>query len=489
MILNIKGIDKKYLVIAILLLIFNVTFVTSLPTMAMMSYFQFFFLIFLLLFKGTKSFLSYFVLFSATSFEVAGFVDVDLEYLYSIANLPYLGFSAYFILLIVAIYILIKNNKFRIESKIDRNYKLILFFSVYIIISGCLGALICYIFNDNDLPSEIFFKFFKQDLAVYVGTSLFIIFFVLHLIYYPELIDFLKFRIFTLLVSLIVVTVISVLFRFNGTYGSHDIILMPLTSFYSITILLFAFRKDLYSRKLAFILFLVSLFFQFTFSTALGGKSWVLLSLLLLLVMIIFYKNGNKFTLVVWIILIVSLVIVAVTSILPMLMITSDDNLITSKALEAFSLIDFTSGDYLSNIPDSPKNRIDEFVNIFIEYTNKSTFSIFGKGFGGTTRDHENLFGSFLASYYTDDEYLYNAFNFMHESINNTFLKFGFAGLFLFMMILFRILKSKDMNPFLAIGFVWLVFFYGYTNSLATFGISALLLGFSKYDENDILVE
>ena len=205
--------------------------------------------------------------------------------------------------------------------------------------------------------------------------------------------------------------------------------------------------------------------------------------------MVIFYKNGNKFTLVVWIILIVSLVIVAVTSILPMLMITSDDNLITSKALEAFSLIDFTSGDYLSNIPDSPKNRIDEFVNIFIEYTNKSTFSIFGKGFGGTTRDHENLFGSFLASYYTDDEYLYNAFNFMHESINNTFLKFGFTGLFLFMMILFRILKSKDMNPFLAIGFVWLVFFYGYTNSLATFGISALLLGFSKYDENDILVE
>lgn len=482
--LNLKGIDLKYLAISILLLILNVVFVTNLPFMAFVSYFQFFFLIYLLIFKGTINFLSYFIMFSVTSFEVAAFVKTDSDYLYSISNLPYLGFIGYFILLLLAIYILIQNNQFKFKRNIDKNFKLILFFSFFVFVTGCFGAFISFLINDNNLPTEVFLKFFKQDFAVYVGTSIFIILFTLQLIYNPEFVFFFKSKIFTLLVSIILVTIFSVSFKYIGTYGSHDIILMPLTSFYSITILFFAFKRDMYNLKLVLILFFISAYFQFTLSTALGGKSWLLFALILVLVMVIFYKNGYKFTLILCGAFIVIFIIVASTLILPMLMTSSDDNLIVSKAFEALSLIDFSSGNYLNNIPDSPKNRIDEFINIFIEYYNKPIYSLFGKGFGGTIQDHENLFGSFLASYYSDDEYLYNAFNFMHESVNNIFLKFGILGLYLFILMIYRVVSSKDMNPFLAIGLVWLIFFYGYTNGLATFGISALLLGFSKYDEN-----
>jgi hypothetical protein len=53
-----------------------------------------------------------------------------------------------------------------------------------------------------------------------------------------------------------------------------------------------------------------------------------------------------------------------------------------------------------------------------------------------------------------------------------------------FFSIIVKISKTGFSSPWLAIGFLWVIFFFGYTISLGVFGVSSLVLGF--HDANTI---
>src|SRR5690606_5756124 len=97
---------------------------------------------------------------------------------------------------------------------------------------------------------------------------------------------------------------------------------------------------------------------------------------------------------------------------------SKENDLISRIIEEAISILDITQDNYYKNIDASPNARIDEFLNVIVEYNQKPFFSILGKGFGGSTKDHIKAFGSFQSSYFSDNEYIYGSFVFLHETIN-----------------------------------------------------------------------
>lgn len=147
------------------------------------------------------------------------------------------------------------------------------------------------------------------------------------------------------------------------------------------------------------------------------------------------------------------------------------------KIDEAISILDITRENYYENIDASPKGRIDEFLNLLAEYNERPFYMLFGKGFGGGIEDHLNVFGNYEAAFFSDDEYRYRSFTFLHETVNVIFLKFGIIGIIFFILINYKILKIGLKNPSVVLGWFWFFFFVGYTYSLGVLGIAALTSG------------
>lgn len=474
-------VNKKLLVITILILTTNIFFVKSKDFMALFSIVEFLILSIVLLIKGCKQFLLLLLLFTSISFDVPEFVDPSFDSIYSVSNLPLFGFTGLFALIILTFILFLASRN--VTLKIKNNNLFILFnFSLYVIFVGVVMSLVCSLINDNMIPQNSFVFFFKNDFAKYFSISTLTILYILQINNDSNFYVDLKQYLFTILIALILASPISVLSGYVGSYGDSEIILMPLTFFYSTCIILFLFdKKYIKYKKSLLIVSFVAFYLQFFYSNSLGGKSWLVLIFLLYFLYKRYIKKSFKIPLV---IIITTIIVLMGFSINTLGVNNSSDNLIDKKLNEAMSILAFSQINYYENISNSPKARIDEFINVLNEFEEKPLLSIFGKGFGGSVQDHNRSFGSFQSSYFSDEEYINNSFVFLHESINVIFLKFGLIGIALFFLLIINIFKSDFTNPWLSIGFIWFIFFFGYTFSLGIFGISSIILGF--YEANII---
>lgn len=478
-------INIKLFFISTFLILINILFVESLEVLAIISILEFIFLLFILIFRGVKFFLLSLLVITSSSFDVVDFTNSSSEFLYSITKLPVLGFMGFFILLLFAIILFFKKQIHFISKKINTsaifnnnkinfNLKLILNFSLYVIFSGLIIGFICFLVNDNTIPINSFLKFFQKDFADYFSICLLAILIILQISTDFDFFILLKQYLFTIIISLIFSAILSFSLGFNGRYAlDTHILLMPLTYFFCITVLLFLFDENFNKHKYLLIFStLITIFLQFKISNALSGKSWLALAFVVVLIVLNKVKYINKiFASIIVLILFLGLVNLNFDN------RSTENNLMDRKINEALSLFAFSQSNYYENISESPKGRVDEFLNIIEEYKQKPIFLLFGKGFGGSIKDHKQLFGSFLSAYFSDEEYLNNSFVFLHESVNVVFLKFGLIGLFFMFFIFYKIITTGFSNPWISIGFLWFFFFFGYTFSLGVFGISALILG------------
>jgi hypothetical protein len=467
-------INKKLLVITLLILIFNIYFVDSSDIMGLASMIEFLILFLAILIKGCKQFLLLLLLFTSISFDVPEFVGSSSDSLYSVSNLPFLGFLGLFGLIILAFILFLTSGNMKLKIKNTGLFKL-LKFSMYIIFIGIFMSLVSSLLNDNMIPLDSFIFFFKNDFAKYFTISTIIILYILQINsdnhFYVELKQYLS----TILIAIVLAAPISVLSGYIGFYGDSETILMPLPFFFSTCMILFLFDKKYKKYKaLLLIVSFIAIYLQFFFPNSLGGKSWLVLIFILYFLFARYVKMSFKIP---FVIIITIIIILSGFSINNQGAIDPDANLLDKKLNEAMSILAFSQMNYYENISDSPKARVDEFINVVDEFKEKPLFSIFGKGFGGSVKDHNNYFGSFQASYFSDREYINNSFVFLHESINVIFLKFGMIGIFLFFLLIVKISKNGFSNPWLSIGFIWFIFFFGYTISLGIFGVSSLVLG------------
>ena len=69
-----------------------------------------------------------------------------------------------------------------------------------------------------------------------------------------------------------------------------------------------------------------------------------------------------------------------------------------------------------------------------------------------------------------------------HETLNVIFLYHGLIGLCFYIYSLFFVFKNSKKSPWLLIGGIWFLLFYGYSITLSAFGMTALLLGLYEVD-------
>ena len=65
----------------------------------------------------------------------------------------------------------------------------------------------------------------------------------------------------------------------------------------------------------------------------------------------------------------------------------------------------------------------------------------------------------------------------LHESLNTVFLKFGILGLIFWGFLLLKFCSNFNKSPWLILGGLWFLFFWGYSPALMSIGLSSLIIG------------
>jgi hypothetical protein len=162
------------------------------------------------------------------------------------------------------------------------------------------------------------------------------------------------------------------------------------------------------------------------------------------------------------------------------------DQLTINKFYEVFSLFRFWESNWLANLPSSPKYRVVQIINIYIEYINKPLLSFFGKGFIGTYKDSIAGFSDGFLSSFTEQEFRMGIFYYVHDAIGIIFLTHGLSGLFVLTYLLFSTFKNKSISFIRLISLQWFLFFYGFSIVISTFGAIVFFLAYNnKYEPSN----
>lgn len=428
-------------------------------------------LLFLALKRRLDLYLYTLVIILATTFEFPMFVDESLKFVPSIIMLPLI--SGYFFLLLSLWPLPKMLGNGSIWKTISKKFPFLFsFVSITLVLGIVMGVLSLF----TDSTSKTFhFSFFVKDLMILGVFNVYALYFMYSSLIYPQFKQKLELIIFSVLVAMVLAALFVSLVGAKGFYGTNEIMLMPLSFFFSTTIVFFLFYKKYSNNHFVLLIFLscITFFMQFAYSNALGGKSWLVFFLILMTCLIFWYKRA-KLKLI--------LGSIVVFLLFPFLLNivekkTDGDSLSSSKLVQALSLVSVVDVDWYTNLPLSPKIRIEELLNTFLEFVKHPSFALFGKGFGGGHQDYRYAYGGYNPAAFSLEEYNNEYFIRMHESVNTIFLKFGLLGLVLSGTLLFRHCLVCNKSPWLVLGCLWFVFFWGYSSSLMSIGLSSLFIG------------
>jgi hypothetical protein len=349
--------------------------------------------------------------------------------------------------------------------------------------SGILTGLLTFLFNDNGIGdySWTTTAFFTTSLRIlslmcFVSTGFYLVISS----------DIVKREIEStfaeILFSYGIVGTLTVLLGWHGYYGVNEaIMLMPLaSSLCPVLIILPSF----YNVKKPYLYYIVSIGFTFEslFYSSLMGSKFYLVPLLGILVAIVtsFRKGKIKIFLVTTIIILI--IAISSADIMNLISASSFGNWKFTQFLNTFTFSAGRGGldSWYRNIDASPRFRVDEFVNIFIEYMNKPWFALFGKGNAGTithtwgTTNWQNVNGAFSEAQISSGIYMN-----VHESANVLFLRHGLTGLYFFVFTVWNLLKRLFKSPWTLGGLIWFIFFWGV---YVSWWIGAVMLIFALAD-------
>jgi len=425
-------------------------------------------LIFYLLLKGdSKRALLFMCLFYTTNYGNPVFFGTSrgLETIYCVENLPL--FHGYLMLLMFFLVFgrvcLIKKNSIKSSNILTK-------FAYYTLFSGLLMGLLSMLINGfqyralvSDLnqcviPAQmimVFSQVFEDD-QVYVKKYLSLI---IHI--------FLSYVIIGWITNSLNIYADFVLVR-------DKVLMLPMPSFYITSIILFIGMIDTSKDKIIIIAaFLSSVYFQLFFDSCMNGKSWIVF-ILTLIIGIFYIARNSKNNIVLYGSILVILGFSAI-KLAPKVneFISGTEN---TKLLEFISMFTAADSGDLDDMDSSSQFRFIEFINVTEQYVEEPIFALTGRGYGGSI--HSNgYFWDKSESGFTMDQYDSDQFYRLHESVNVIYLKFGIIGILFLFVILIKQIKGFKYSPWNYIGFIWLLFFWGYQNSLLFIGLPATVIG------------
>ncbi len=434
-------------------------------------------LFFLLLKQRLDLFLYTEVILLSTTFEFSMFVDSSLDSVPSIVNLPFVKGYFFVFLSLFPVFKLFRGGLLKHFSFNKSLYYFVLFAFITMFSGIVMGILSLFI----DATSSSFRIVFMFKDIINVGLfSLYLLYFAYSMIHYEGFKEKLKIVLFSTLVPIIIVAFFFTLVGFSGDYESREIILMPLSFLFSTFIIVFWYYKEYRCQHwfLLFVLSLLAFYMQLEYSNALGGKSWLVFFLLALLSLYFSYKKSKM--------LFGGIIVGGILFFSTLVGITErkldGDTLASSKLSQAILLVSVVDMDWYDKLPLSPKIRIEEFFNTVLEYRNHPFYLLFGKGYGGGHWDYRNAYGSYNPAAFSLEEYSAGYFIALHESLNTVFLKFGLIGILLLCFIVYHTWKYIEISPWLIVGGIWFILFWGYSFSLMAIGLPALLIGLREVE-------
>jgi hypothetical protein len=153
-----------------------------------------------------------------------------------------------------------------------------------------------------------------------------------------------------------------------------------------------------------------------------------------------------------------------------------EDNLLKSKFDEIVSLFNLLSGNWYELLQPSTKFRVNEFINIFTHYKIFPLAIPFGFGIVAGAPDYIAGYGFIADGSFPQVEYNISYFISYHE-ISSFLIKYGLMGMILLIILLRYAVKFKENSQFLIVGTVWLMLYWGYSQTLATVGACILAIG------------
>lgn len=482
-----KSVIYKVILLSILLLL-NLYSTRYIFIGVFVGILEIFLLYILLLKKDFKNYIIFYIVFLVTSFEVSLFVSGNSNtIIYSFYRLPLINSYHLVILLYLPIFLFLIKGNYSLDFKGHVILKRFLLGLITVYLFTIFSMLLCIVLNDNGILNlSIYKEFLISDIFRHSIVLGLIINLILLLLKFDSFHNYLEDWLLSILASLCLFAPISILLGFKGSYGNEEAILLPLSSFFGILLLTFPFYQKYKNKKILILLGFTILLCMLYLPSPLGGKWWLLLFLVFIIIAISFYRSSKyrkKF--IINVLATIILVPLLVTMILMSPMknnIFGENSLHQLKFKQAIQTISVWEEGWFLTLPQSPKFRIDEFINVWLEYKEKPQYFLFGKGLGGSIQHHTNFLDWGNKDAFTEKQIQANIYFDLHETVNVFFLKFGLFGLIILFSTLYICFRNIFKNPWLLIGAVWLLFYYGIYFSMSL-GASSLILGLYQLNE------
>jgi len=427
----------------------------------------------------------YYLAFTATILEFDTFIygeNASAHVRYSFANLPI--FTDYLRWLLAYFFAIVAYSDYS-KRKI-RLPKTMLFLKEWLIllfISGSISVIVGLIFNDNSvLNSGVFPEVAILNILQYLVKACIImttVFLLLRDGWKEQCSNY----ILLIIITVALITVVAALLGFVGQYnGRETILIAPLAVALTPMLILFIFKQGGISFHIFAVLSgIAAVISSFVYGgTAIGSKWYIILLLVAAGLIITIFKIRSISVLAIG--GLVCLLVLPVV-ILPILSLFDENTYAAVKLDQALSTMNIfgahNAAAWISDMNVSPLQRFDELHNIFIEYTHKPWFALFGKGLGGTTRHYTTLLTWSGLEDFSADQIRMGAFYRMHESLGVIFLQHGLVGLVFFFKVIVMLLKRLYKTPWAMMAVIWFFFYWDYGISLII-GSVILVLAFAE---------
>jgi hypothetical protein len=426
-----------------------------------------------------KYFINY-LIFTSLSLEQEFLVGTDM--FYGFKNFRILGINLALLALIPPVIIILfkRINISDFRKKGNELYKSFIIFLI-LTVSGFFWGLFTILVDDNDIQS------FSNIIMLFVNRFYFfiIVLIVQIILLYLVVKEKEKFKqlgtvLLYILVAASLTLLFSLVFDVKGSYSHIDTLLSPLISWLIPLLTLVPFYKKFRNRYMFFLIGLIGTFLMVIYSPT--GKGILLVFLLPFIHLFILVVQKNFKMLFIFLMFYTSLIII-----LPIILqdYISQSQLTQNKLNDVFGLISFWEPNWINNIPTSPRYRVVEFINIWIEYMRKPYYLLFGKGYIGSFKDYISGFNMGYVSAFSRQEFQYGTFFSPHDAFNTILLSNGLLGLLVFVYYIKLAFKKAKQSFWIIVGVYWLVILYGFSLTLSVFGMCCLMYGLFEISDNE----
>lgn len=471
-----RRIFLKYLIIACLVSASNVIFCFNQIASYFVIAIEVVFLLYILLAKNLAEYISYFMIFMCNCIEFAVFTGEDT--FYSFKNFRIFGVNlGIFMLLPIFLFgitsiqsprIKIRKGKFNFaQGLICLN-----------VIALLMGLLLVFV-NDNNINAlgNIGSKFLNETYAMtFLPLAFIVAFAVIKQKYNCKMFEIglalqatLWANVFQMLVSL--------LGGLKGSYGVLSTLQGSILNFLIPFLIIYRFcESEVVFPRLTTVVGMIGSILAISYNA--NGKLIMLFFICVMIYWWFSFRYGSAFLRI-----IAFIEIFVAIGALPFIIIFLRENaLFNAKFGEVEKLINIFSSDWLNNLNMSVRIRVEEFRDVMIEYSKKPWLAITGKGYLGSILDHTGYFTSHIFKpdgFVSEDEFVHHIYYALHEG-TSYIIVYGSVGLVFMIRFITDAIRrlARYANIPLIIGVYWFVLFYGYSFTLSTFGIIALLYAY-----------